>query len=257
LRRFFQKAATCLQGNVQKREEAMVNKVYPDAKAALAGLLKDGMLIHAGGFGLCGVPTALIEAIRESGVRNLTVISNNAGIDGVGLGILLDSRQIKKMISSYVGENKTFMNQFLAGELEIEFNPQGTLAERIRAGGAGIPAFFTATGYGTKIAEGKETREFDGRYYVMERSLFADLAIVHAYKGDTEGNLVYRKTARNFNPMMATAAKVTVAEVEHLVPAGDIDGDHIITPGVFVKRIVKLDHVDKRIEQRTVRRRTA
>jgi 3-oxoacid CoA-transferase subunit A len=235
----------------------MVSKVYADAKAALAGLLKDGMLIHSGGFGLCGIPSALIEAIRESGVRNLTIVSNNAGIDGAGLGILLDSRQVKKMISSYVGENQTFMNQFLAGELEIEFNPQGTLAERIRAGGAGIPAFFTATGYGTKIAEGKETREFDGRHYVMERGLFADLAIVHAYKGDTEGNLVYRKTARNFNPMMATAAKVTVAEVEHLVSPGEIDGDHVITPGVFVKRIVKLDHVDKRIEQRTVRRRAA
>ena len=234
-----------------------MNKIYPDAKAALNGLLKDNITIMSGGFGLCGIPEHCILAIRDSGVKNLTVISNNCGIDDFGLGILLKTHQIKKMLSSYVGENKTFEKQFLGGELELEFNPQGTLAERIRAGGAGIPAFFTATGYGTKIAEGKETREFDGRHYVMERGLFADLAIVHAYKGDTEGNLVYRKTARNFNPMMATAAKVTVAEVEHLVSPGEIDGDHVITPGVFVKRIVKLDHVDKRIEQRTVRRRAA
>jgi 3-oxoacid CoA-transferase subunit A len=234
-----------------------VSKVYPDAKSALAGVLKDGITIHAGGFGLCGIPAALIEAIRESGVKDLTIISNNAGIDDAGLGILLQTRQVKKMISSYVGENATFAQQYLAGELEIEFNPQGTLAERIRAGGAGIPAFFTATGYGTKIAEGKETREFDGRHYVMERGLFADLAIVHAWKGDTEGNLVYRKTARNFNPIMATAAKFTVAEVEHLVEPGEIDADHIITPGIFVKRLIKLDHVEKRIEQRTVRKRAA
>ena len=234
-----------------------VSKVYPDAVTALSGLLRDGMTIMAGGFGLCGIPESLIAAIKESGVEGLTVISNNAGIDGVGLGTLLETRQIKKMISSYVGENATFAKQYLSGELEIEFNPQGTLAERIRAGGAGIPAFFTATGYGTQIAEGKETREFDGRHYVMERGLFADLAIVHAYKGDTEGNLVYRKTARNFNPMMATAAKVTVAEIEHLVQPGEIEPDHIHTPGIFVKRIVKLDNPVKRIEQRTVRKREA
>jgi 3-oxoacid CoA-transferase subunit A len=234
-----------------------ISKIYPNATAALSGLLRDGMTIMSGGFGLCGIPEALITAIKESGVKDLTVISNNAGIDGVGLGALLETRQIRKMISSYVGENATFARQYLSGELEIEFNPQGTLAERIRAGGAGIPAFFTATGYGTQIAEGKETREFDGRHYVMERGLFADLAIVHAWKGDTEGNLIYRKTARNFNPMMATAAKVTVAEVEHLVEPGEIDPDHIITPGIFVKRIVKLDHPEKRIEQRTVRKREA
>jgi 3-oxoacid CoA-transferase subunit A len=232
-----------------------MKKVYPDARAALAGLLKDGMLIMAGGFGLCGIPESLIKAIRESGVKNLTVVSNNAGIDGVGLGLLLDTRQIKKMISSYVGENKTFAQQYLAGDLEIEFNPQGTLAERIRAGGAGIPAFFTRTGAGTLIAEGKEEREIDGELYVMERGLVADLSIVHAWKGDTEGNLVYRKTARNFNPMMATAGKVTVAEVENLVEPGKIDPDHIITPGVFVKRIVHIPNAVKHIEQRTVRKR--
>jgi 3-oxoacid CoA-transferase subunit A len=232
-----------------------MKKVYPDARAALAGLLKDGMLIMAGGFGLCGIPESLIKAIRESGVKNLTIVSNNAGIDGVGLGLLLDTRQIKKMISSYVGENKTFAQQYLAGELEIEFNPQGTLAERIRAGGAGIPAFFTRTGAGTLIAEGKEEREIDGERYVMERGLVADLSIVHAWKGDTEGNLVYRKTARNFNPMMATAGKVTVAEVENLVEPGKIDPDHIITPGVFVKRIVHIPNAVKHIEQRTVRKR--
>ena len=234
-----------------------VNKVYPDATAALADVLKDGMTIMAGGFGLCGIPSVLIEAIKLSGVKDLTCISNNAGVDDAGLGILLQTRQIRKMISSYVGENATFAKQYLAGELEIEFNPQGTLAERIRAGGAGIPAFFTKTGVGTQIAEGKDVREFDGQLYVMERSLFADLAVIHAWKADTEGNLVYRKTARNFNPMMATAATITVAEVEHLVPAGEIDADHIITPGIFVKRIVKLDSVVKRIEQRTVRKRAA
>jgi len=233
-----------------------VNKIFPDAKAALAGLLRDGMTIMAGGFGLCGIPGALIEAIRDSGVKNLTIISNNAGIDDVGLGVLLQSRQVKKMISSYVGENATFAKQFLAGELEIEFNPQGTLAERIRAGGAGIPAFFTATGAGTQIAEGKPQQEFDGRLYVMERGLRADLSLVHAWKADTEGNLVYRKTARNFNPMVATAGEVTVVQVEHLVEAGQIDPDHIITSGIFVNRIVKLDTIDKRIEQRTVRKRT-
>ena len=232
-----------------------MNKVYADAPAALAGLLKDGMLIMAGGFGLCGIPEALILAIRDSGVANLTVVSNNAGVDGIGLGVLLETKQIRKMISSYVGENKTFMQQFLAGELEIEFNPQGTLAERIRAGGAGIPAFFTRTGVGTQIADGKEVREFDGHRYVMERGLVADLSVIHAYRGDTEGNLVYRKTARNFNPPMATAAKTTVAEVEQLVRPGDINPDHIVTPGIYVQRIVHVPNATKHIEQRTVRKR--
>ena len=232
-----------------------LRKVYPNAADALAGALRDGMTIMSGGFGLCGIPGALIAAIRDSGVRDLTIISNNAGIDGAGLGLLLETRQVKRMVSSYVGENKTFMNQYLAGELEIEFNPQGTLAERIRAGGAGIPAFFTRTGVGTLIAEGKDVREFDGHSYVMERGLLADLAIVHAWKGDTEGNLVYRKTARNFNPIMATASRMTVAEVELLVEPGEIDPDHIITTGIFVKRIVQLVNVHKRIEQRTVRKR--
>ena len=232
-----------------------VNKIYPDAKSALADQLRDGMLIMAGGFGLCGIPSVLIEAIRDSGVRDLTVVSNNAGIDGVGLGVLLDTRQIKKMISSYVGENKTFMQQYLAGELEIEFNPQGTLAERIRAGGAGIPAFFTKTGVGTAVAEGKEVREFDGQRYIMERGLFADLAIIHAWKGDTEGNLVYRLTARNFNAPMATAARVTVAEVEHLVQPGELHPDAVVTPGIFVDRLVHVPDPDKRIEQRTTRKR--
>jgi 3-oxoacid CoA-transferase subunit A len=234
-----------------------MKKVYPDARAALADLLKDGMLIMAGGFGLCGIPESLIGAIRDSGAKNLTFVSNNAGIDGAGLGLLLETRQIKKMISSYVGENKTFAQQYLAGELEIEFNPQGTLAERIRAGGAGIPAFFTKTGAGTLIAEGKEQRAFEGQNYIMERGLVADLSIVHAWKGDTEGNLVYRKTARNFNPMMATAGKVTVAEVENLVEPGKIDPDHIITPGIFVQRIVHVPNATKRIEQRTTRKRAA
>ena len=233
-----------------------MRKVYPDARAALAGLLKDGMMIMAGGFGLCGIPESLILAIRDAGVKNLTVVSNNAGIDGVGLGLLLDTKQIRKMISSYVGENKTFAAQYLAGELEIEFNPQGTLAERIRAGGAGIPAFFTRTGVGTQIADGKEVRDFDGDMYVMERGLVADLAIVHAWKGDTEGNLVYRKTARNFNPMMATAARVTVAEVENLLEPGKFDPDHIVTPGVFVQRMIHVPNAKKHIEQRTVRKRS-
>jgi 3-oxoacid CoA-transferase subunit A len=232
-----------------------MNKVYPDAPAALAGLLRDGMTIMSGGFGLCGIPEALIAAIRDSGVKGLTVISNNAGIDGAGLGLLLESRQIAKMISSYVGENKLFADLYLKGELELEFNPQGTLAERIRAGGAGVPAFFTKTGVGTLIAEGKEMREFDGEKYVMERGLVADLAVVHAWKGDREGNLVYRKTARNFNPVMATAGRATVAEVEHLVDPGAIDPDHIHTPGVFVQRLVRPASFEKRIEQRTVRQR--
>ncbi len=233
-----------------------MGKVYSDAVSALAGCLRDGMTIMAGGFGLCGIPERLIEAIRDAGVKDLTVVSNNAGIDAVGLGVLLET-QIKKMISSYVGENKTFARQYLAGELEIEFNPQGTLAERIRAGGAGIPAFYTKTGVGTLVAEGKELREFDGETYVMERGIVADLAVVHAWKGDTEGNLVYRKTARNFNPMMATAAKVTVAEVEHLVQPGEIDPDHIVTPGIYIQRITHTPNIEKRIEQRTTRNRQA
>ena len=232
-----------------------MRKVHPDAGAALSGLLSDGMTIMAGGFGLCGIPDVLIEAVRESGARDLTIISNNAGIDGVGLGILLETRQIRKMVSSYVGENKTFASQFLAGELEIEFNPQGTLAERIRAGGAGIPAFFTKTGFGTLIADGKETREFGGENYVMETGLVADLALIHAWTADTEGNLVYRKTARNFNPMMATAARTTVAQVENLVEPGTLDPDHIVTPGVYVKRLIHVPHANKRIEQRTTRKR--
>jgi 3-oxoacid CoA-transferase subunit A len=232
-----------------------MKKVYPDARAALAGVLKDGMLIMSGGFGLCGIPETLILAIRDSGVKDLTVVSNNAGIDGIGLGVLLDTHQIRKMISSYVGENKTFAKQYLAGELEIEFNPQGTLAERIRAGGAGIPAFFTRTGAGTDIARGKEEGSFDGEAYIMETGLVADLSIVHAWKGDTEGNLVYRKTARNFNPMMATAGKITVAEVEHLVEPGELDPDHIITPGIFVQRIIHVPNAVKHIEARTTRKR--
>jgi 3-oxoacid CoA-transferase subunit A len=234
-----------------------MNKIFPDARSALAGLLKDGMTVMAGGFGLCGIPQVLIAAIRDLKVKDLTVISNNAGVDGAGLGILLETRQIKKMISSYVGENKLFERQYLSGELELEFNPQGTLAERIRAGGAGIPAFFTKTGVGTIIADGKELRDFDGATYVMERGLVADVSIIHAYKGDTEGNLVYRKTARNFNPMMASAGKVTVAEIEHLVAAGDIDPDAIHTPGIFVQRVVHAPNAAKLIEQRTTRPRNA
>jgi 3-oxoacid CoA-transferase subunit A len=234
-----------------------MSKIYKDAEAALAGVIKDGMTIMSGGFGVCGVADTLIAAIRKSGAKDLTVISNNAGVDGGGLGILLETRQIRKMISSYVGENKLFAQQYLAGELELEFNPQGTLAERIRAGGAGIPAFFTKTGVGTIIAEGKEVRVFDGEDYVMERGLFADIALVHAWKADTEGNLVYRKTARNFNPNMATAATLTIAEVEHLVEPGAIDPDHIITPGVFVQRIVHVPALNKAIEHRTTRKRVA
>src|ERR1700738_4367656 len=230
-----------------------MEKVYPDAHAALAGLLKDGMTVMSGGFGLCGIPEALIAAIRESGVNGLTVISNNAGIDGAGLGLLLESRQIRKMVSSYVGENKLFADLYLSGELELEFNPQGTLAERIRAGGAGIPAFFTKTGVGTLVAEGKEIRDFDGESYVMERGLVADLAIIHAWRAAREGHLAYRKTARNFNPVMAAAGRVTVAEVEHLVEPGEIDPDCIQTPGIFVQRIVHCPGCEKRIEQRTVR----
>jgi 3-oxoacid CoA-transferase subunit A len=235
----------------------MASKLAASAKEALAGQLRNDMVIMSGGFGLCGIPDVLIEAIREAGVTGLTVISNNAGVDGAGLGILLETRQIRKMVSSYVGENKLFAEQYLSGKLELEFNPQGTLAERIRAGGAGIPAFFTKTGVGTLIAEGKEERIFGGERFIMETGLVADLAIVHAWKADTEGNLVYRKTARNFNPMMATAGRFTVAQVEHLVSAGEIDADHIHTPGIFVQRIVHLAHPVKRIEQRTVRKRAA
>lgn len=231
-----------------------MKKVYSSAGEALDGLLFDGMTIMAGGFGLCGIPENLIAAIRDSGVRDLTVISNNCGVDDFGLGLLLQTRQIRKMVSSYVGENKTFEKQFLNGELELEFNPQGTLAERIRAGGTGIPAFYTKTGVGTMIAEGKELKEFDGETYVMETGLKADLSIIKAWKGDHEGNLVYRKTARNFNPMMATAAKVTVAEVEDLVEIGELDPDCIHTPGIFVKRIFKGEH-EKRIERVTTRPR--
>ena len=232
-----------------------MKKVYASAAEAVAGLVKDDMLMMAGGFGLCGVPETLIDAVRETGVKNLTFVSNNAGVDGIGLGVLLETGQIKKMISSYVGENKIFANLYLSGKLELEFNPQGTLAERIRAGGAGIPAFFTRTGVGTVVAEGKEVRDFGGESYVMETGLVADVSLVHAWKGDTEGNLVYRKTARNFNPMMATAGKVTIAEVEHLVEPGEIDGDHIVTPGIYVQRIVHVPNAPKRIEQRTLRKR--
>ncbi|MBL8770478.1 MAG: CoA transferase subunit A [Phenylobacterium sp.] len=231
----------------------MANKVRKDAVEALQGLLFDGMTIMAGGFGLCGIPENLIAAIRASGVKDLTVVSNNCGVDDFGLGVLLAGGQIRKMISSYVGENKLFAELYLSGKLELEFNPQGTLAERIRAGGAGIPAFFTKTGVGTLVAEGKEVREFDGELYVMERGLTADLSIVKAWKGDAEGNLVYRMTARNFNPMMATAGKVCVAEVEHLVEVGALDPDQIHTPGIFVDRILQGTH-EKRIEQRTTRK---
>jgi len=231
-----------------------MRKIFSDAKAALEGLTFDGMTVMSGGFGLCGIPEHLIAALRDSGARDLTVISNNAGVDGFGLGQLLETRQIAKMISSYVGENKEFERQYLAGELQLEFNPQGTLAERIRAGGAGIPAFFTATGVGTLVAEGKEVRNFNGRDYVMETGLVADLAIVKAWKADGRGNLQFRKTARNFNPMMATAGKVTVVEVEHIVPTGTFDPDQIHTPGIYVDRIV-LTVPEKRIEQRTVRQR--
>lgn len=233
----------------------MVDKVKTDAAEALAGLLFDGMTIMAGGFGLCGIPENLIAAIRETGVKDLTVVSNNCGVDGFGLGILLENRQIKKMVSSYVGENKLFEQLYLSGELELEFNPQGTLAERIRAGGAGIPAFFTRTGYGTLVAEGKETREFDGEMYVMERGLTADLSIVKAWKGDAEGNLIYRKTARNFNPMMATAGRKTVVEVEELVEIGALDKDAIHTPGIYVDAIVKGAKFEKRIERVTTRQK--
>ncbi|MBC3919802.1 CoA transferase subunit A [Undibacterium sp. CY18W] len=230
-----------------------MDKVYPDAASALAGVIKDGQTIAVGGFGLCGIPEALIAALRDSGVKELTAISNNAGVDGFGLGQLLTTRQIKKMISSYVGENKEFERQYLAGELELEFTPQGTLAEKLRAGGAGIPAFFTKTGVGTIVADGKEIREFDGQKYVMERALVSDVSLVKAWKADKAGNLVYRKTARNFNPNVAMAGKITVAEVEVLVEIGELDPDEVHTPGIFVQRIVVNANPEKRIEQRTVR----
>lgn len=235
----------------------MANKVYKNAKEALKDVLRDDMVIMAGGFGLCGIPEHCIEAIKESGVKGLTIISNNCGVDDFGLGQLLHGRQIKKMISSYVGENKTFEKQYLDGEIEIEFNPQGTLAERCRAGGAGIPAFYTKTGFGTQVAEGKETREFNGEMYVMETGLVADLSIIKAWKSDKHGNLVYRKTARNFNPMMAMAGKVTIAEVEEMVPSADLDADDIHTPGIFVQRVFVGDHYEKRIEQLTTRSKAA
>ena len=233
-------------------ETPLANKIYSDAKSALDGLLLDDMTIMSGGFGLCGIPENLIVALRDSGVKGLTFISNNAGVDDFGLGLLLHTRQIKKMISSYVGENKTFETQYLNGELELEFNPQGTLAERIRAGGAGIPGFYTKTGVGTLVAEGKEHKDFNGETYIMETGLVADVSIVKAWKADTQGNLIFRKTARNFNPMMATAGKVTVAEVEEIVEVGELDPDCIHTPGIFVQRLIKAEH-EKRIEQRTVR----
>ncbi|WP_020202602.1 MULTISPECIES: CoA transferase subunit A [Cupriavidus] len=230
-----------------------MNKVYASAAEALAGVVRDGQTIAVGGFGLCGIPEALIAALRDSGAKQLTCISNNAGVDGFGLGLLLATRQISKMISSYVGENKEFERQYLAGELELEFTPQGTLAEKLRAGGSGIPAFFTKTGVGTIVAEGKEIREFDGHQYVMERALTADVALVKAYKADRAGNLVFRRTARNFNPVCAMAGKITVVEVEHLVDTGTLDPDEIHTPGIFVQRIVVNATPEKRIEQRTVR----
>ena len=232
----------------------MASKVYKSAKEALEGLTFDGMTVMAGGFGLCGIPENLILALRDSGVKNITAISNNAGVDDFGLGLLLKTRQIRKMISSYVGENKEFERQYLSGELELEFNPQGTLAERCRAGGAGIPGFYTKTGVGTLVAEGKEHREFNGETYILETGLVADLSIVKAEKADTQGNLIFNKTARNFNPPMAMAGKVTVAEVEEIVPTGDLDPDHIHLPGIFVQRIIK-GTFEKRIEQRTVRKR--
>ena len=231
-----------------------MNKIYDNAAAALDGLLCNGMSMMAGGFGLCGIPENLIAAVHKAGVTDISIVSNNCGVDGFGLGVLLDAHQIKKMISSYVGENKEFERQYLEGELELEFNPQGTMAERIRAGGAGIPGFYTKTGVGTLIADGKEHKDFDGETYILETGLTADVSLVKAWKADTEGNLIYNKTARNFNPMMATAGKITVVEVEEIVPAGTFDPDHIHTPGIFVQRIIQAD-CEKRIEQRTTRQK--
>lgn len=238
---------------ISTERPARAGKLWPDAPSALADIVADNQTLAVGGFGLCGIPEALITALRDSGVKGLTAISNNAGVDGFGLGLLLETRQIRRMISSYVGENKEFERQFLSGELDLEFNPQGTLAERLRAGGAGIPAFFTATGYGTVVAEGKETREFNGKHYVLETALTADVALVKAWKADTAGNLVFRKTARNFNPACAMAGKVCVAEVEEIVEVGTIDPDHVHLPGIYVDRIVHNPTPEKRIEQRTVR----
>ncbi len=229
-----------------------MNKLFDTAEDALQGVVHDGMTVLAGGFGLCGIPENLIAALVKSGTRDLTVVSNNAGVDGFGLGLLLETRQIKKMVSSYVGENKLFEQLYLSGQLELEFNPQGTLAERLRAGGAGIPGFYTKTGVGTLIAEGKEHKEFDGETYILERGIVGDLAIVKAWKADQQGNLVFRKTARNFNPMAATAGRITIAEVEEIVPTGSLDPDHIHTPGIYVQRLIKGQH-EKRIEQRTTR----
>ncbi|GAB3379147.1 CoA transferase subunit A [Lysobacter fragariae] len=246
--------AEATAGAATASNKAASNKVFPSANEALKGLVADGQTLAVGGFGLCGIPEALIEALRDSGVKGLTAISNNAGVDGFGLGLLLSTRQIRKMISSYVGENKEFERQYLSGELELEFNPQGTLAERLRAGGAGIPAFYTRTGYGTIVADGKETRQFDdGHWYVMETALKADVALVKAWKADKAGNLVFRKTARNFNPACAMAGKVCVAEVEEVVEVGAIDPDHVHLPGIYVDRIVHNPAPEKRIEQRTVR----
>jgi 3-oxoacid CoA-transferase subunit A len=244
-------------GDTSTRATGRRGKLFPDAATALADVVGDGQTLAVGGFGLCGIPEALIAALRDSAVTGLTVISNNAGVDGFGLGQLLATRQIRKMISSYVGENKEFERQYLAGELELEFNPQGTLAERLRAGGAGIPAFFTATGYGTVVAQGKETREFDGKHYVLETALQADVALVKAWKADAAGNLVFRKTARNFNPACAMAGKVCIAEVEQLVDTGSLDPDQVHLPGIYVDRIVHNPHPEKRIEQRTLRQKDA
>ncbi|UYB51718.1 CoA transferase subunit A [Xanthomonas sp. AM6] len=244
-------------GDTSTRATGRRGKLFPDARTALADVVANGQTLAVGGFGLCGIPEALIAALRDSAVTGLTVISNNAGVDGFGLGQLLATRQIRKMISSYVGENKEFERQYLAGELELEFNPQGTLAERLRAGGAGIPAFFTATGYGTVVAEGKETREFDGKHYVLETALQADVALVKAWKADAAGNLVFRKTARNFNPACAMAGRVCIAEVEQIVDTGSIDPDQVHLPGIYVDRIVHNPHPEKRIEQRTLRQKDA
>lgn len=233
-----------------------MNKVFPSAQAALSDVVHDGQTVAVGGFGLCGIPEALIAALRDSGAKDLTAVSNNAGVDGFGLGLLLETRQIKKMVSSYVGENREFERQYLAGELELEFTPQGTLAERMRAGGAGIPGFYTKTGVGTVVAEGKETKDFDGQTYILERAVVADLSLVKAWKADTSGNLVYRKTARNFNPVVATCGKVTVAEVEEIVEVGMLDPDEVDTPGIYVQRVVLNANPEKRIEQRTVRQNT-
>jgi 3-oxoacid CoA-transferase subunit A len=243
-----------MEPRIQGRRIMAIDKTYKSATDALAGVVKDGQIVAVGGFGLCGIPEALIAALRDSKVKNLTAVSNNAGVDGFGLGLLLETRQIKKMISSYVGENKEFERQYLAGELELEFTPQGTLAERLRAGGAGIPGFYTKTGVGTVIAEGKPVMDFDGQKYIMERGIRADVALVKAWKGDKAGNLIYRMTARNFNPMVATSGKITIAEVEHLVEVGELDPDHIHTPGIFVQRVVHNATPEKRIEQRTIRK---